>query len=393
MRILQLHVRYSQGLTSGENSTVELIAGYLSSKYIVDRIIFVANPKTKKLSETVSHYVNQILLFFSLFNRRKHYDIILVHNQLPFVPALLLLYFSRKCLVVKVWHNVRPFCVRGSAFINGEVCWKCTRSNWRQINSFIKKCYRDSLLQTIVANISQAWILQILKSPKIVNLCISDYLQSVLLSHGFSESQVFVIQNSVPLKPRPKNLGDDFLYIGRMVEEKGVVNLLIAWQLYCEMFDDQAKLHLVGDGPLLVSMKERFENSRTVFSGHLDSSEILEIVSKSKIGVIPNLWDEPFGKVALEFLGFGLKVIYSNSGGLTEILREDTCSFRIDKNDPTSLANLMYEVKSHKNPVDYDLRSEILAQFSQSKISQEWIRLFFSLSEAYELKKNINYGF
>ena len=46
--------------------------------------------------------------------------------------------------------------------------------------------------------------------------------------------------------------------------------------------------------------------------------------------VVPSMWEEPFGVVALEGMASSLPLIVTNSGGLMEIV-DDKCAFVVNK--------------------------------------------------------------
>ena len=375
MKVLQVHVFYTSTLTSGENTTVETIGRYFSEFCEADIILFSMIAKSTSFGEKARWLRKQIASFYKLIGSASEYDVIFFHNQVPFIPSALLKYIAKRVKVVKVWHNVRPFCIRGSAYRSGSVCWKCTNSNLGKLHSVLKSCYRDSFGQTILANISQFGLTRILKSPNVMNVTVSEYLQARLIANGFSESRVRSIQNSIELLPIQKKTGRDFLYVGRITEEKGVRELLKAWTVYLEEFDCSARLHIVGDGPLLSSLQRDFSSNRTVFHGYLKSSQIVKLASNCKVGLIPNNWEEPFGKVALEYMNLGLQILAVKSGGLTEILKDDTNSFFINSLQPIALSKQMHEVMSLDSEINHEARKLILGKFTKDLIKGNWEKL------------------
>jgi glycosyltransferase involved in cell wall biosynthesis len=52
--------------------------------------------------------------------------------------------------------------------------------------------------------------------------------------------------------------------------------------------------------------------------GFLNHKKTLEILDKSEIAVVPSIWEEPFGRVALEAAACSCATIISNTGGLSE---------------------------------------------------------------------------
>jgi glycosyltransferase involved in cell wall biosynthesis len=50
----------------------------------------------------------------------------------------------------------------------------------------------------------------------------------------------------------------------------------------------------------------------------LNHNKILQLLKKSSICLVPSVWDEPFGRIAMEASNYGNAVILSNRGGLLE---------------------------------------------------------------------------
>ena len=382
MKVLQVHVYYTTTLTSGENSTVEAIGGFLGDYAIADTILFRISPTTRSFSGLVTNCLKILKDFFLLIAKHGQYDVIFFHNQIPFIPAIFLRYFSKHTTVVKVWHNFRPFCIKGSSFRSNKVCWKCSSSRLRKANALIHSCYRGSFGQTCLALISQIGILGILKADKVYNVTVSNFMEKKLISLGFSPTRVLSIQNSVSSSLLISPSGSDFIFIGRITSEKGIEKLLSAWEYYKSSLRGVQKLHVVGDGPLLIELREKYQDSRTLFHGHLQFPQISLLAEGCKVGLIPNLWEEPFGKVALDYLSLGLHILATKLGGLTEILEKDSGTEFISSLEPELLAMQMEDFALTSDPVDVLARKVLLQGFSQDKARERWHELlrFFEAS-------------
>lgn len=386
MRVLQVHVFYTTSLTSGENSTVETIGGYLTKYATAETLIVSVARKDIGLRHSFEHYWGTFIKTLKLVLNHRAYDVIFFHNQVPFIPAFLLKYFSRHTLVVKVWHNLRPFCIKGSAFRANQICWKCSSSKGRKLNAIRYRCYRNSLWQTLVAMASQRGLLSILKSPQVYNVAVSDFIRDKLITLGFHDSRVFSIQNAVSSLEVVQSVGSDFLFMGRITEEKGIEKLLSAWEYFRDSNYGDQKLHIVGDGPLLFQLREKYQDSRTIFYGHLKFSEISTISSMCKIGIIPNLWEEPFGKVALDYLSLGLFILATKTGGLTEILSNDSGTEFISSMEPELLAKQMKGLSLKVDPIDLSLRNAIFQRFSRDATAHKWFMLLQLLEESARIR-------
>lgn len=116
-----------------------------------------------------------------------------------------------------------------------------------------------------------------------------------------------------------------FIYVGRIMEEKGVLELVQAFNILKQKYN-AIKLIIVGGNKSLNNEGEYIEsvrkeaNGNVIFTGQIDNSDIYRYYSISKVQIIPSKWNEAFGLIALEGIASNLIIIASNSGGLPEVL-------------------------------------------------------------------------
>lgn len=107
------------------------------------------------------------------------------------------------------------------------------------------------------------------------------------------------------------------LFVGRLLEIKGVNLLLEAWK----DFDDTTTLLIVGDGPLEERIREAArERSNVLFHGKIKNSDLPKYYCAADVTLVPSLYEEGFGRVILESLSCGTPVIASHKGGIPEAL-------------------------------------------------------------------------
>ncbi|MCM8812077.1 MAG: glycosyltransferase family 4 protein [Candidatus Omnitrophica bacterium] len=126
------------------------------------------------------------------------------------------------------------------------------------------------------------------------------------------------------------------LYVGRLVEEKGVHHLLEAFKKAAGGRPDpkdprQPLLVLVGahtfsDGrttSYIEKLKEQAKGweERIRFVGHVSRDEITDYFLMSDMLAFPSVWKEPFGLVILEAMATGIPVVAFQQGGPAEIIQ------------------------------------------------------------------------
>lgn len=115
----------------------------------------------------------------------------------------------------------------------------------------------------------------------------------------------------------------DLVFVGRLVSDKGCSILLEALtRLAADAI--RPALTVVGSGPELENLKAQAMSSglagQVVFAGQKTGPELAALLNRHRILVVPSLWQEPFGIVALEGIACGCVVIGSAGGGLPDAI-------------------------------------------------------------------------
>src|SRR5690606_27514125 len=85
--------------------------------------------------------------------------------------------------------------------------------------------------------------------------------------------------------------------------------------------------------------------------GWCDLPTVRRLYTESDICVVPSLWDEPFGLVAVEAMATGRPVVVSRVGGLQHIPIPEETGLVHDRKDYAELADHLRRLLD-----DYDLR-------------------------------------
>lgn len=127
------------------------------------------------------------------------------------------------------------------------------------------------------------------------------------------------------------------IYTGRLCEEKGVLELLNA---FIKQHRKNVKLLIVGSVSFGETTSDKYTDrvntivekysDRIKATGYVTYEEIYKYYAIADIQVIPSIWEEPFGLVAIEGMCQGLPIICTNSGGMAEVV-DDSCAIIIDK--------------------------------------------------------------
>jgi glycosyltransferase involved in cell wall biosynthesis len=116
---------------------------------------------------------------------------------------------------------------------------------------------------------------------------------------------------------RLAGLGRFIVYVGKLMEEKGVAVLLEAWRLLGDAHRD-ATLVVVGFGEQRASF-EALAPQRTIFTGPMTHDQLACLLPLADAAAVPSVLSEAFGMVAAEQAACGVIPVVSNHSGLAEV--------------------------------------------------------------------------
>jgi glycosyltransferase involved in cell wall biosynthesis len=132
----------------------------------------------------------------------------------------------------------------------------------------------------------------------------------------------------------------DIIFVGRLVSDKGIDVLFDALKILKSRglkSRGYVRLTVVGQGPEEDRLRAKAGEIDVSFLGVLQGEELARALNQHQILVIPSLWPEPFGVVALEGAACGCQVIGSEQGGLREAI--GPCGLTFPNGDPQALAD------------------------------------------------------
>ncbi|HET9212120.1 MAG TPA: glycosyltransferase family 4 protein [Thermoanaerobaculia bacterium] len=141
---------------------------------------------------------------------------------------------------------------------------------------------------------------------------------------------------------------EDLVFVGRLVSDKGVDVLLDALsKLAGEGL--HPRLTVLGEGPEGPRLREQASRyglgGQVGFLGLRTGEELVEILNRHRILVVPSIYNEPFGIVALEGIACGCVVVGSQGGGLKDAI--GPCGETFRNGDPADLARVLGRLLRH----------------------------------------------
>ena len=172
------------------------------------------------------------------------------------------------------------------------------------------------------------------------------------------------------------------IFVGRLVSEKGLDDLLSA----LHRLKDHGltpRLTIVGVGPeqsrLEQLVKQLELGDQVIFAGAKQREELVDLLHRHKILVVPSRYDEPFGIVALEGIACGCVVLGSSGGGLPEAI--GPCGLTFPNGNIEALAETLGQLLQYpeKGQALRANAAEHLRRFEPATIAQSYLALFRNL--------------
>ncbi|MFZ0707714.1 MAG: glycosyltransferase, partial [Candidatus Korobacteraceae bacterium] len=247
--------------------------------------------------------------------------------------------------VVQTVHNYRLVCPGGNFFHNNERCDSCQGS---LLKAALRGCYRDSKLETGIVALMLGTHRMLGTWQKMVTTYIasSEFCRALLIQHGLPGNKIVVKPHFAPERFPPRNgLGDYAIFVGRLSEEKGILQLLELWRSLADI-----PLLVVGSGPLEQRARQFIQDSQlanVTFAGRLAHDETLGRIRKARFLVAPSRCYETFGMTVLEAMACGVPAIVPRTGALRELVCDRRTGFHADVDDGEQFSAAARRMWSH----------------------------------------------
>lgn len=259
-------------------------------------------------------YVLGGLLGIRRLVRRRQYDIIHVHWP---VPHALFGWMGRRA------SRVRPRLV--TTWYGVELRWVQSSLPW--LRGFVRWALRISDAVVAISSYTAREIARFAKTPVVVI--------PYTLPFADGESKARLLRRG----------GFHVLFVGRLVERKGVRHLLEAVRRMPPEL--HARLIVIGDGPEKSALERGARDSglgdRVEIRGRVSDKELRATYAESDVLVLPSILDargdtEGLGVVLLEAMSYGIPVVASDIGGITDIVEHEQSGLLVPPGDPAALA-------------------------------------------------------
>ncbi len=254
-------------------------------------------------------------------------DVVHVHNIYHHIsPSILGQAKKRGIAVVMTVHDYKLVSPYYTLYDGKNICDdEVGRSFWKTV---VYRRMNNSVIQSLLVfleSVLHQKVFRFYKRHVDTFICPSMYVRDVLIRGGYDPLKCMVIPSMGDYfsgDPTSGEVGSHrkgVLYVGRLSQEKGVRELLVAWK----KVKTSETLTIIGAGEerkKLESLVAEEKISRVVFTGWKTQAEVFQAMRSCKAVVIPSLFPEPFCMVALEALIQGSPIIVSNRGALPQFV-------------------------------------------------------------------------
>ncbi len=224
-------------------------------------------------------------------------------------------------------------------------------------------------------------LLALAEEPRVHFVAVSEAIRQRAIDFGISGEKITVCHIGIdterfspgdtPLAERRRRV----LFVGRLVEKKGVSHLINAFSRASHDISD-AELLIIGDGPLRTSLERQAQASsaKIRFLGARNSTQVKQELDRARVFCLPSVTAadgdmEGFGMVLLESQACGVPVITSSIGAKDVGLDHGVTGFFFEPGDESALASHIREL----------LTDDQLAE-SMSRCATAFVNEFFSIN-------------
>ena len=314
LRVLVLHSQYASGASSGENRVVEdeaaLLAEHGHDVRLETPVPDDGSAAARLTLGARAVWSRRTTRMVRRIEQEWRPDVIHVHNLFPQLsPAVLR---GTGAPVVLTLHNYRLLCLPATFLRDGRQCEKCLG---RGLSAGVRhRCYRGSLAgsASLATSIS---VHRALGTFGAVDrfVAVSGFVRDKYVSAGFASERIAVKPNFVAPTGRRDGPGSDFLYLGRLSEEKGLEPLLRLWG------DVPGTLRIVGEGPEGDRLRS-IAPPNVEFAGAVPPGDVPALLRSSRALVLPSICYEGAPRTVVEAFAAGVPVIGSRRGAIPEFV-------------------------------------------------------------------------
>jgi glycosyltransferase involved in cell wall biosynthesis len=294
--------------------------------------------------------------------RESRPDVVHIHNFFPLISPSVYYACRREGVpVVQTLHNYRLLCSNAEFYRDGKVCEECLHHGL--LRGVRYGCYQGSKLGT-AALTSMVGVHRRLNTWSTMVDCyvaLTEFARQKMIDGGLPAERIRVKPNFVLPDPGSKWTsagrtagqvdGGYALFVGRLVQAKGVLSLVKAW----EHVPREIPLRIAGDGPCRGEIETALKNGNTpsvTYVGRLSRPDTLAAMKGARFLVFPSEWYEGFPVTIAEAFACGIPVICSRLGSMQEIVVDGKNGLHFEAGNVQDIADKLQWAWQHPQEMD-----------------------------------------
>ena len=281
-------------------------------------------------------------------------------------PSILVELRRQNIPVVLTLHDLKLACPAYKMFTQDEVCEDCRGGALRNVikNRCIKNSAAMSALVWLESTVHKALDLYANNVTRFV--VPSRFFLAKFKEWGIDTSRFVHIPNSIDVDSLVPygTPGDAFVYLGRLVPEKGVATLIRA------AAQARVRLRIIGTGSEEAALRKLAAElgGDVEFTGYLTGEALRSAILSARAVVVPSEWYENAPISVMEASALGRPVIGADIGGIPELIRPGETGFVFTSGSVDSLVDTLTRVN----------RMPTAALGSMGMAGRQWMKADFS---------------
>jgi len=302
----------------------------VSSRKVIVKEIKHDRKQQMVLVRSLKYLITQIRIMYQLIKVRNETNIVIFHIG---GSGLLLPMLAAKCLRKKIILIMAGFSPKSIQEIHRASLWGAGAAIFSRIFSAFEKL-NFSLSTRIVVY-----------SPSLISFGkLEKYQGKISVAHGH-----FLDFDSFKPKKMLSERGDLVGYIGRLSEEKGVMNFVEAIPGVLTL-RKKTRFLIIGEGPLSAEIEALLKTyklgNKVSLLGWVPHNELPEYINQLKLLVLPS-YTEGLPNIVLEAMACGTPVLATPVGSIPDLIKDEETGFIMEDNSPEKIASGIIRVLEH----------------------------------------------
>jgi colanic acid/amylovoran biosynthesis glycosyltransferase len=223
-------------------------------------------------------------------------------------------------------------------------------------------------------------------------LCVSHFVRDRLIARGFPADKLVTHYLGIDIPAEvvlpPAGVSDTVLFVGRLVEKKGVDTLIDAMAILRQSAP-MLELSIIGDGPVRVDLERRAKLAgiKARFHGWLPEKKVHAAMRRALLLAVPSRMagggdSEGLPTVIMEAMALGVPVVATRHAGIPEVVSDTVTGLLAPESDAKAFADAILTLKTDPdlaNRLRGEAYADVRARFDADRQSAQLERMLLEI--------------